>query len=325
MGTEQRVGASAPLLNGRVVVITGAGRGIGRAHAEAAAAAGARVVVNDVGADLEGSGADRGPADEVVAAIEAGGGEAVAHYGDISEEGPAKALIDTALERWGRLDGVVNNAGIVRDRMIFKMSAQEWDQVIAVHLRGTFLVTREACVHWHERARGVERPAHAAIVNTTSTSGLLGVMGQANYGAAKAGIAGLTQIVALDMARDGVTCNALAPGARTRLATGAFPGLPDFAERPADPLAPESVAALGVYLLSEAASEITGLAFGIQGPLLQLYQGWNAVETLTSDTGWSPAEIADRVDELFAGRPKAYQPPEEPFRSLVAEAQEKPQ
>jgi NAD(P)-dependent dehydrogenase (short-subunit alcohol dehydrogenase family) len=307
------------MLEGKVVVLTGGGRGIGRAHAEAAAAAGAKVVINDIGSDLEGTGKDSGPAEEVVAAIEANGGEAVAHYGDISEESAAKALIDTALERWGRLDGVVNNAGIVRDRMIFKMSVREWDQVIAVHLRGTFLVTREACAHWHDRARGIDRPEHAAIVNTTSTSGLLGVMGQSNYGAAKAGIAGMTQIVAMDMARDGVTCNALAPGARTRLAEGAFPDLPDFAERNVDPLAPESVAALGVFLLSDAAAGITGLVFGIQGPLLQLYQGWTQVNTITSETGWSPLEIADRVDDLFEGRSKSYQPPEEPFRALVAD------
>jgi NAD(P)-dependent dehydrogenase (short-subunit alcohol dehydrogenase family) len=307
------------MLDGKVIAITGAGRGIGRAHAEAIAANGGKVVVNDVGASLEGEGGGNAPADEVVAAVEAAGGEAVAHYGDISEEGPAKELIDIALREFGRIDGVINNAGIVRDRMIFKMSVEEWDLVVKVHLRGTFLVTREACAHWHDRSRGQESPEHAAILNTSSTSGLLGVLGQSNYGAAKAGISGMTQIVAMDMARDNVNCNALAPGARTRLATGAFPDLPEFADRKVDPLAPESVAALGAFLVSDAAAGITGLTFGIQGPLLQLYQGWHQVNTITSETGWSPQEIADRVEELFDGRPQQYEPPEEPFRALVAE------
>jgi NAD(P)-dependent dehydrogenase (short-subunit alcohol dehydrogenase family) len=308
------------MLDGRVVVITGGGRGIGRAHAEAAAAAGAKVVINDIGGDLQGSGEDRGPADEVVAAIAAGGGEAVAHYGDISREDDARALIATALDRFGRLDGVINNAGIVRDRMIFKMSVDEWDQGVRVHMRGTFLITREACAHWRERAKASGSVEHAGIVNTSSTSGLLGVAGQTNYGAAKAGIAAMTQITAMEMERYGVTCNALAPGARTRLAVGAFPDLPDFGDRPADPLAPESVAALGVFLLSEAAAGITGMVFGIQGPLLQLYQGWTPVQTLTSDAGWTPAEIATRADELFGERSRTYVPPDEPFRALVRDA-----
>jgi NAD(P)-dependent dehydrogenase (short-subunit alcohol dehydrogenase family) len=308
------------MLDGKVVVITGGGRGIGRAHAEAVAAAGAKVVINDIGASLQGSGEDRGPADEVVTAIEAKGGEAVAHYGDISQESDAQALVATALERFGRLDGVINNAGIVRDRMIFKMSVQEFDQVIGVHLRGTFLITREACAHWRDRAKAGGQAEHAAIVNTSSTSGLLGVAGQTNYGAAKAGIAAMTQITAMEMGRYGVTCNALAPGARTRLAVGAFPDLPDFADRPADPLAPESVAALGVFLLSAAAADISGMVFGIQGPLLQLYQGWTPVQTLTAEAGWTPGAIAERADELFGERPRTYVPPDEPFRALVRDA-----
>jgi NAD(P)-dependent dehydrogenase (short-subunit alcohol dehydrogenase family) len=306
------------MLDGKVIVITGAGRGIGRAHAEACVAAGARVVVNDVGGGLGGEGGDAAPADEVVQAIKDGGGDAVAHYGDISDEEVAKALVGTALERWGRLDGVINNAGIVRDRMIFKMSVQEWDSVVAVHMRGTFLITREACAHWRDESKRTGGPVRGSIVNTSSTSGLLGVAGQTNYGAAKAGIAALTQIASMDMARYGVNVNALAPGARTRLAETAFPGLPRFEDRNVDPLAPESVAAIAVFLLSDAAAGITGNVFGIQGPLLQLYQGWTPIHTLTSDTGWSPQELAERVDELFGDRAKAYEPPEEPFRALVA-------
>jgi NAD(P)-dependent dehydrogenase (short-subunit alcohol dehydrogenase family) len=306
------------MLDGKVIVITGAGRGIGRAHAEACVAAGARVVVNDVGGGLGGGGGDAGPADEVVQAIVDAGGDAVAHYGDISDEEVAKGLVATALERWGRLDGVINNAGIVRDRMIFKMSVEEWDSVVAVHMRGTFLISREACAHWRDESKRTGAPARGSIVNTSSTSGILGVAGQTNYGAAKAGIAALTQIASMEMARYGVTVNALAPGARTRLAETAFPGLPRFEDRAVDPLAPESVAAVAVFLLSDAAAGITGNVFGIQGPLLQLYQGWTPVHSLTSETGWSPAELAERADELFGGRAKTYEPPEEPFRALVA-------
>lgn len=307
------------MLDGKVVVITGAGRGIGRAHALACAAAGARVVVNDLGSGLDGTGGDRDPADDVVADIRSAGGDAVAHYGDIADEEVAKELIGTALDRWSRLDGVINNAGIVRDRMLFKMSADEWDLIIRVHLRGTFLVSREAFAHWRTAAKEAGGTTRGSIVNTSSTSGLLGVVGQTNYGAAKAGIAALTQIAAMEMERYGVTCNALAPGARTRLAEGAFPGLPKFEDRAVDPLAPESVAALGVFLLSDAAASISGNVFGIQGPLLQLYQGWTAVNTVTSEAGWSPEEIAERTEELFGARSLRYVPPEEPFRALVAD------
>jgi NAD(P)-dependent dehydrogenase (short-subunit alcohol dehydrogenase family) len=310
------------MLEDKVIVITGAGRGIGRAHAEACAAAGARVVINDIGANLQGSGEDSSPADEVVAAIEQSGGEAIAHYGDVSDEEGARTLIGSAIDRWGTVDGVINNAGIVRDRMLFKMSVDEFDAVVRVHLRGTFLVSREACAHWRERAKGGDGTTRAAIVNTSSTSGLLGVVGQTNYGAAKAGIAAMTQILAMEMHRYGVNCNALSPGARTRLAETAFPGLSEFADRAVDPLAPESVAALGVFLLSDEAAEITGQVFGIQGPLLQLYEGWHPVQTLQSESGWSPGEIAARSAELFGERERVYEPPPEPFRVLVAEAPE---
>lgn len=313
------------MLDRKVVAITGGGRGIGRAHALACAAAGARVVVNDVGSGVSGEGGDNGPADEVVSSIREAGGDAVAQYGDISQESGARGVVAAALERWGRLDGVINNAGIVRDRMLFKMSVEEWDLVLNVHMRGTFLVSREACSHWRDLAKSAGGKTRGSIVNTSSTSGLLGVLGQTNYGAAKAGIAALTQILSMEMERYGVTCNALAPGARTRLAENAFPGLPSFEDRKVDPLAPESVAAVGVFLLSDEAAGITGHVFGIQGPLLQLYQGWTAVNTLTSDSGWSPKELWGRVDELFGDRSKKYEPPEEPFRALVADVSPNPE
>ncbi len=188
------------MLDGKVVVVTGAGRGIGRGEALLAAAEGARVVVNDVGGEWDGTGQDPRPASEVVEEIRGAGGEAQAHYDDISEPDGARGAVRLALDVWGRVDCLVNNAGILRDRMIFNMSLEEWDAVIKVHLRGTFLCTQTVCAHWRERSKvGEEVSGH--IVNTSSTSGLLGIAGQANYGAAKAGIAAFTQIVSMEMAK----------------------------------------------------------------------------------------------------------------------------
>src|SRR5436309_162017 len=195
---------SMGMLDGKVAVITGAGRGIGRGEALLFAEQGANVVVNDLGGDWDGAGQDPRPASQVVEEIAAAGGEAVAHFEDVSEEGGAKSLIGLALDTWGRLDAVVNNAGILRDRMIFNMSVEEWDAVIKVHLRGHFLVSREACQYWRDRAKAGEQ-VRSAIVNTSSTSGILGNPGQSNYGAAKAGIAAFSQIVAMEMRKYGVT------------------------------------------------------------------------------------------------------------------------
>src|SRR5205807_2368129 len=196
------------MLDGKVVVITGAGRGIGRGEALLFAEQGARVVVNDLGGDWDGVGQDSRLASQVVEEIQAAEGESIAHFEDVSEETGAKSLISAALDTWGRLDVVVNNAGILRDRMVFNMSVEEWDAVIKVHLRGHFLVTREACLHWRELVKAHGQQVRGAIVNTSSTSGILGNPGQTNYGAAKAGIAALSQIVAMEMAKYGVTCNA---------------------------------------------------------------------------------------------------------------------
>ncbi len=260
------------MLDGKVAVITGAGRGIGRGEALLFAAEGARVVVNDLGGEWDGTGADARPAAQVVEEIRAAGGEAVAHFEDISEPEGATSLIGAALDAWGRLDAVVNNAGILRDRMIFNQSVEEWDAVIKVHLRGHFLVTREACAHWRERAKAGEETS-GRIVNTSSTSGILGMVGQSNYGAAKAGIAAFTQIVAMEMGKYGVTANAIAPGARTRLTEMTFGDL-SVPEGQFDALAPENVAPLVVYLASDRAAHISGQVFGIQGGLVQLYRGW---------------------------------------------------
>jgi NAD(P)-dependent dehydrogenase (short-subunit alcohol dehydrogenase family) len=303
------------MLDGKVAVVTGAGRGIGRGEALLLAAEGARVVVNDVGGDWDGTGRDPRPATEVAEEIGAAGGSAVAHHEDISEPEGAAGLLRLALETWGRVDALVNNAGILRDRMIFNMSVEGWDAVIKVHLRGTYLCTHAACAHWRDRSKAGEEVT-GRIVNTSSTSGLLGIAGQSNYGAAKAGIAGFTQIVSLEMARYGVTVNAIAPGARTRLTEQTFGDL-KVEEGSFDALAPENVAPLVAYLCSDEAANITGQVFGITGGLVELYQGWTPVAEIDKGDRWTPAELAGRMGELFRDRPTVYEPSRSALRRIT--------
>jgi NAD(P)-dependent dehydrogenase (short-subunit alcohol dehydrogenase family) len=303
------------MLDGKVAVITGAGRGIGRGEALLFSEEGARVVVNDLGGEWDGTGADSRAASQVVEEIKAGGGEAVPHFEDISEEAGAASLVAAALDTWGRLDVVVNNAGILRDRMVFNMSVQDWDAVMKVHLRGHFLVTRAASLHWRERAKAGEE-VRGAIVNTSSTSGILGNVGQSNYGAAKAGIAAFSYIVAMELARYGVTVNAIAPGARTRLTEKTFGEL-KLPEGEFDSLAPENVAPMVAYLASDAAAHITGQVFYVQGGLVQLYQGWTPVAEIQRDQRWTPAELAERMGELFDERSSAYSPLRSPLRQVT--------
>jgi NAD(P)-dependent dehydrogenase (short-subunit alcohol dehydrogenase family) len=272
------------LLDGTVAVISGAGRGIGRAEAIEMANAGAWVVVNDVDAEVAAT---------VVAEIEAAGGVARAHVGDCSDVEAAESLVQQAIGTFGRLDAVVNNAGFVRDRTLAKMSPQEWDAVIAVHLRGHYALTHAACAHWKEHG------GPGRIVCTSSTSGLLGNFGQANYGAAKAGIAAFATIVAQEMARYAVTCNAIAPAARTRMTEGAY-GQIDTSDEGFDFWNPDNVAPMVAFLCSPASAHISGKVFGVQGDTVELYRPW--VSAAVIDNGkkrWDVEQLPNRVAELF--------------------------
>ncbi|MGH3096513.1 MAG: SDR family oxidoreductase [Streptosporangiales bacterium] len=281
----------------RVVIVTGAGRGIGCGHAVEFARQGARVVVNDVGAEVDGTGSSAGPAGQVVDAIRAAGGQAVANGEDVSDWEGAKRLVDAAVETFGDLHVVVNNAGILRDRMLVNMTAEEWDAVVAVHLRGTFAVARHAAAYWRSRVKAGQQ-LDARIINTSSASGLYGNVGQVNYGAAKAGIAAFTVIAAEELERYGITVNAVAPGARTRM-TEALSGA--LARQPAsefDAADPNNIAPLVVWLASAQAGGITGRVFNVRGGRISVAEGWVAGPKADKATRWDPAELGTVVPAL---------------------------
>ena len=290
------------LLDGKVAIVTGAGRGLGRSHGLALAAAGADVVVNDLGANVAGVGADRTPAQEVVAEVEALGRRAVADGENVADFEGARRLVDRAVETFGRLDILVNNAGILRDRMLVNMEEAEWDAVIEVHLKGHFAPTRHAAAHWRERAKAGEE-LHARVINTSSPSGVFGNVGQANYAAAKAGIAAFTVVVAQELARYGVAVNCIAPNARTRMTEGAF-DLPP-AGGAYDPLDPANNSPVVVALCADEAQGITGQVFHVFGGAVDMLQPWSPGERFERSSGW---EAEDLLSELLGRLPDGARP-----------------
>ncbi len=291
----------AGICEGRVVIVTGAGRGIGRGHAIEFARQGARVVVNDLGAEVDGTGSSAGPAGEVVDEIRGMGGEAVANGEDVSDWDGAKRLIDSAVTTFGGLDVLVNNAGILRDRMLVNMTDGEWDAVIRVHLRGTFAPTRWAAEHWRNRVKeGATNDAR--IINTTSPSGIYGNVGQTNYGAAKAGIASMTIIASMELGRYGVTVNAIAPAALTRMTENLGFGEQARNVKPDefDRNDPDNIAPVVVWLAGPAASGITGRVFTVHGGHVSVDEGWVEGPSADKEGRWETEELGEVIPGLVA-------------------------
>jgi NAD(P)-dependent dehydrogenase (short-subunit alcohol dehydrogenase family) len=288
----------AKLCEGRIVIVTGAGRGIGREHALSLAAHGARVVVNDLGGARDGSGASAGPAEEVVATIRGAGGEAIVNADDVSDWGGAERLVRQAVDTFGGLDVLVSNAGILRDRMLVNMTEAEWDAVIKVHLKGTFAPAHFAAAYWRDRSKAIGRGVDARLINTTSISGMFGNAGQTNYGAAKAGIAAFTVITARELARYGVTVNAVAPGALTRMTEDLSLGQASEADR--DAMHPRWIAPIVTWLASRESSGVTGRIFEATGRLFAVAEGWHrgpGAEPVDDPTKLGPivADLAARA------------------------------
>ena len=285
------------ICEGRVVIVTGGGRGIGRGHCLEFARQGAKVVVNDLGGAVEGSGNAAGPAEDVAQEIRDTGGEAVANGDSVSNWEGAQRLVNQAVETFGGLDVLVNNAGILRDRMLVNMSDAEWDAVIDVHLRGTFATSRWAATYWRQRSKeGKENDAR--IINTSSASGLFGNPGQTNYGAAKAGIAAFTIIAAKELERYGVTANAIAPGARTRMTENLGYGAIEVKEGEFDSFSPENVAPTVVWLGSSESKAITGRVFNVSGGNISVAEGWKVGPAATKDDRWDAAELGKIIPDL---------------------------
>ncbi|MFE5501314.1 SDR family oxidoreductase [Amycolatopsis japonica] len=288
-------------LDGRVAVVTGAGRGIGRAHSLLLAQEGASVVVNDLGGSNEGQGSDAGPAQQVADEITAAGGKAVANNDNVATWDGAEALVARAVDEFGGLDIVVNNAGILRDAFVASMTESQWDSVIAVHLKGHFGVLRHAAAYWKARSKAGEQVA-ASVVNTASASGtFMPNAGQANYGAAKAGIAALTQVAAAELERYGVRVNCIAPVARTRL-TLATPGMSamfaeEVPEGEFDAFSPDNIAPVVAYLAQEKCP-ITGQVFAVQGGAISVLEGWRNAGLIETDGPWTVDDLAERLPKL---------------------------
>ena len=286
------------LCEGRVVVVTGAGRGIGREYALELARQGAMVVVNDLGSEPDGSGSSDGVAGEVVDEIRAMGGEAVANGADVSDWDASQAMIQQAIDTFGRVDVLINNAGILRDRMLVNMTEEEWDIVTKVHLKGTFAPAHHAAAHWRAQSKELGGPVDARIINTTSVSGIFGNPGQTNYGAAKAGIAGFTVIAARELERYGITVNAISPGALTRLTENLNPDREEPAEGEFNPGAPDNIAPVAVWLASPESREVTGRVFVVSGGTVSVGEGWRRGPTATKEARWDPAELGEVIPGL---------------------------
>ncbi|WP_282701968.1 SDR family oxidoreductase [Streptomyces sp. CC219B] len=285
------------ICDGRVVAVTGAGRGLGRAHALAFAAEGARLVVNDLGTGLDGTPDPDSPAAQVAEEIRAAGGQAVPHGGDIATTDGAASLVRTALETYGRLDTLVNNAGFLRDRMLVNLDEDDWDAVVRVHLTGHFLPLKHAAAHWRAEAKA-GRPPVARIVNTSSGAGLLGSVGQANYSAAKAGILALTLVAAAELARYGVQVNAIAPAARTRMTEQVFAESMTAPDTGFDPMSPHNVSPLVVWLGSEASAGVTGRVFEAEGGRITVMNGWRRGPTAEKHARWTPQDAGKTARKL---------------------------
>jgi NAD(P)-dependent dehydrogenase (short-subunit alcohol dehydrogenase family) len=289
----------AGLLEGKVAIVTGAGRGLGRSHAVAMAHEGAKIVVNDLGTEWDGTGNAKGPANEVVKEIKSLGGAAVANFESVTDFNGAKRIIDCAIDSFGRLDTLVNNAGFLRDKMTFNMTKEEWDAIIEVHLTGTFNCGRWACTYFREESKA-GKPHNGRIINTMSHAGLMGNAGQPNYASAKLGIGALTMVWAREMEKYGVTSNAIIPVARTRLIlhTAASDGEAERKEGEFDEAAPENVSPLVVYLASDASQSINGRWLSMRGGKLESWLPPQLANTIDIGRTWKPQEIAQRIQEL---------------------------
>ncbi len=297
------------LLDGKVAIVTGGGRGLGRSHALLLAEEGASVVVNDLGGEWDGSGADTRAASEVAAEIIAAGGKAVANFDDVADWEGGQRMINQAIDAFGGLDCLVCNAGFVRDRTVFNMTEGEWDSVVRVHMKGHFVPTRWATAYWRERFKETNQPVNARIVYTASEAGLYGNAGQANYSAAKAGIASMAIVVAREMEKYGVTCNTLNPRARTRMTINTF-GADRLTgkEGEFDYNDPDNVSPLVAFLCSDAAADVTGQTFVAGGDTVAWMQGWTRASRVKKDKDrWTPSELVAAKAELFGD--KSTRPP----------------
>jgi NAD(P)-dependent dehydrogenase (short-subunit alcohol dehydrogenase family) len=284
-------------LHGKAAIVTGAGRGIGRGHALALAAAGADVVVNDLGGSAAGEGSDQTPAQLVADEIKQAGGGAVANYDNVADFQGAENLVKQAIGEFGRLDILVNNAGILRDRMVVNMTEEEWDAVIAVHLKGHFATTRHAAAYWREQSKSGNQ-INGRVINTSSPSGVFGNVGQVNYGAAKGGIASMTLILAQELGRYGVTVNCLAPNARTRMTEATFGEMP-VPEEGFDAMDPANISPVVVALCADEAQSITGQCFFVYGGVVNVLRPWDAGTVMAKEDGWEPDELLAALTDAF--------------------------